>query len=229
MAGLSALLIATLVGVACHRFFWRPAAFEPALDCSGGQSRKSNPLGQRAGDAGRRNPTIATAVPGLLNAGNPADIARRIGAVVVDAVQCVLGCWPVADRISECHERRLPSFVHLDPAPAVVRERRIAWVRAALSDLAPDAVQRCVRQAVRREQAFAGFLDQASTASGFRNKRRRADNGLTAAVAAAEPPNAVPSGVDRFDDEFAESHSTQVFECSHAQALYSSTGVKQNG
>jgi hypothetical protein len=212
-----------------HGLLRRPSALQSALYRCRRQPGKSDPLGQRASYAVGRDQSVGASIPGLHFARHPSHVSRRIRAVVVDSINRVLGRRPVANRISERDERRLPSFIHLDAAPAVVRERRIARVGAALRDLAPDPVQRSVRQPVLGEQALARVFDQAAAASGFRDKRRRPNNGLTAAVAATEPANPVPPGMDRFDDKFAEAFAGQVFECSHAQALYSSTGVKQNG
>jgi hypothetical protein len=232
MAG-DLLVQPTTMRRAGHGLLRRPAALKAPLDGRRGQSRKRYPLGQRACHAVGRDQSIGASVAGLHFARHPSHISRRIGPVVVDSINRVLGRGPVANRISERDERRLPSFIHLDATPAVVRERRVAWIGAALLDLAPDTVQRCVGKAVGLEQTTARFADQAAATFCLSlQKRGRSDDGFAAAVTPAQPPNADASGtpfVNGLNDEAPYADAAQVFECSHAQALYSSTGVKQNG
>lgn len=97
-----------------------------------------------------RQVTICRRVRSLLDACRPVAIIRRIGAVIVAALQCVLRRRTSARVSDEGGESAAPVLAHCDAAPAVAREALRLGIEAALFRAVPDAILRKTSAAVLR-------------------------------------------------------------------------------
>lgn len=105
-------------------------------------ARILQPMGQRLCFAKGRNPSD---VPGIENLRLPigkTTVVRSIWAVVVDAVNRQVRFPAVGSRpFVECQETSAPFLANGDPSAAVIFERRMAWICAALFDSSPNFIE----------------------------------------------------------------------------------------
>ena len=94
------------------------------------------------------------AVSALLNSGRPSAIAGLIVAIVVDAVNGMLG-RRARRHVIQKRFKVFPSLADLDAAPAIARIAISVWVPAPLDHAKPNWMKRMARQAMRLQLFFS--------------------------------------------------------------------------
>jgi hypothetical protein len=84
----------------------------------------------------------------LFNACRPANVARLVVAVVVNAVKCQFGRWSRTNVGKERLETIAPTLADSDATTSVVSERWTVRVLAPLADTTPNVVLRSVAHSV---------------------------------------------------------------------------------
>lgn len=170
------------------------AAPEALMDGPIGQSQVSRPRGQRLRDAPILNQAITPHVQHLDRLGRPAAIARLVMAVVIDAVNRVLGTGPRAHIAQECLERTSPCGSDADAAATVTGVVARLRVLAAFDDVPPrrkfwrdDPVDRVSVRPIHDPDAF-----RAQAPAGLRMPAAQIavlNQAFCPAVTATEPPS----------------------------------------
>lgn len=113
----------------------------------------------------------------------PADIARRVAALVPEAINRVISARP-APHVGEKHLETLPpAATDRDPAPAVVLPLRRSWIRAASNHPAPGDIFRRAACAPRLAVGNAAH----PTTTGLDGSASQAVDVLHAALPAPAP------------------------------------------
>lgn len=121
------------------------------------------PFRHTQGFALKRQPADASRVASLRKAGGPPAIIRRVGTVVVDAVERVLWGRTIAHVREEVLEAVQPAVAHADAAPAIIGEGPIPRVYASLFSVRPTVVLPGLCATVRELQANRVFDIGAAT------------------------------------------------------------------
>lgn len=144
----------------------------------------------------------------LLSARGPAAIIRRVGAVIVDAVEGMLWTRTRSHITNECAEVAAPLFAHANPAGAVQSPALRAGRMASAERRFPDqifgaAIQPMFRHPLKAETPAAGGI--------ARPQRVHGDARITAAIAATPvSPVATYMAVRRGHSEAPESLPGQI-------------------
>lgn len=124
-----------------------PSASDSASDNLRVESVRSRSLGNGREASERRE--LRAAVVSLLRIGCPPAIARRVVAVVVDAIQRVVAVGARPHVGVERLKGRAPSFTNLYASSAIARELPHVWVEAPPLHSGPYSILRCLGLPVR--------------------------------------------------------------------------------
>ena len=151
-----------------QRLFWRPAVQQPMGERSTLHPNRLGPFSDCARLTHERNAMTATCVVALLPVSDPADILRRVMAVIVDAIQRVLRRRPSSNVADECLNRRTPLWAHLNPARSIEMVVAVCRILATTNDIRPQHVFRRLVAACRKSMAVThaggAFALEAATA-----------------------------------------------------------------
>ncbi len=193
-----------------------PASQAPRNDHTVWPAEAPGPFRHRECFALKSQTLVVPRVAHLLTARGPATIFRAIGTIVVDAVQRQ-AFWPWPHIAQEGREVIAPYIGHDDAAPAVIRKRTIAWIRATVFSRRPGAMFNRARQAVRRGRQFRAFEPQAATTLGqIALEIGTIDIAHSAAVTAGLPMASIRSPKIAFHDQTPETLPRQIENETHA-------------
>lgn len=134
---------------------------------------------------------VVTSISSLLLSGCPANIARSIVAIYVNAVDAVVCRWSSADIIKEGLEIIEPFIAHVDSSASVIAVVVSAGIKAAFLNLSPRTIFRCPpSRADARLTVLEAVVVSVTAATNCRSVEylRRWHAQFYAAVAATEIP-----------------------------------------
>lgn len=175
----------------CEYLIKRQPAFDACPNSRDGNGEVPRPFWKSSGNTPISNQMVITFVVRLFNVVGPTAILRRVGAVVVNALDGMLNGWPLPHVGIEVLERVEPAVAH-DNATATIA--RIGWnVRISASglDMCPTAVLRRLDHAVRGVSHTDSLPLQAAAALSVTvSKMPATGNYLVSTIASAFPHGA---------------------------------------
>lgn len=148
---------------------------------------------------------VAAFIPLLLGSRGPSAVIRRVGAVVVDAVQRMIGRWASPHVLQERLVGRAPLVTDANTTPAITRIPLVARIVTAVPHIDPRLIfaRPCASSGITvRGLSGASFLAMVATATDCLSSSQGAsgDDPFRAALATAAPMRSWVSPLCLFDD-----------------------------